>query len=331
MSEVMLRTRFTELVGCEVPIQLAPMGGIVTPELLGAVTSAGAMGMTGMPMAPAPAVAEALDALAAVAEGPFGFNVIMPFLDVAVVEVAATRCRYVDFYHGPVDASLVERVHDADALAGWQVGAVDDARAATDAGCDLLVVRGTEGGGRMYGTRSLWPLLAEVLDAVDVPVLASGGIADGRGLAAALAAGAAGVRMGTRFVATPESGAHPAYKEGVVLADAAGTVLTDAFRNGWPDERSASRVLRSALEHGETLDDDGRPVGQAHVGPMTIDVPRFGVIPPTATTDGDIGAMAMYAGESTALIDAIEPAAEIVTRTAHQAEALLRKAAVYLQ
>ncbi|HEY3140969.1 MAG TPA: nitronate monooxygenase [Acidimicrobiales bacterium] len=226
-----------------------------------------------------------------------------------------------------MDASLVKRVHDAGALAGWQVGAVDDARAAADAGCDLLVIRGTEGGGRMYGTRSLWPLLAEVLDAVSVPVLASGGIADGRGLAAALAAGAAGVRMGTRFVASLESGAHPAYKEAVVAADAAGTVLTDAFRTGWPDKWSASRVLRVALDHSETLADDGRPVGQAHVGPLTIDVPRFGVIPPTATTDGDIGAMAMYAGESTALIHAIEPAAEIVTRIADQAETLLRAAA----
>jgi NAD(P)H-dependent flavin oxidoreductase YrpB (nitropropane dioxygenase family) len=277
-----------------------------------------------MPMAPAAVVADALDALAGV-EGPVGFNVVMPFLDVEVVEVAAARCRYVDFYHGDVDASLVGRVHDTGALAGWQVGAVDDARAAADAGCDLLVVRGTEGGGRMYGTRSLWPLLAEVLDAVSIPVLASGGIADGRGLAAALAAGAAGVRMGTRFVATPESGAHPAYKQAVVQAGAAGTVLTDAFRVGWPDEWSSSRVLRAALERSAALEGDG-PVGQAHVGPMTIEVPRFGVVPPTATTDGDVGAMAMYAGESAALVDAIEPAAQIVTRTAHQAEDLLRRA-----
>jgi nitronate monooxygenase len=320
-----LRTAFTDLVGCEVPIQLSPMGGVGTPDLVRAVTAAGAMGMTGMPMAPASMVAEALDDLAD-ADGPYGFNVVMPFLDVAVVEAAAARCRYVDFYHGAVDASLVARVHDAGALAGWQVGSVDDARAAADAGCDLLVVRGTEGGGRMYGDRSLWSLLPEVLDAVSTPVLAAGGIADGRGLAAALAAGAAGVRMGTRFVATVESGAHPDYKQAVVQADSTGTVLTDDFRTGWPDERSSSRVLRIALDHSNELDNDD-PVGQAHMGPLTIDVPRFGVIPPTTTTDGDIVAMAMYAGESAALVDAVEPAAEIVARTARQAEDLLRRAA----
>lgn len=322
----MLRTPFTDLVGCQVPIQSAPMGTIVTPDLVREVTAAGAMAMTSMPMAPATVVADLLDTMADVAQGPVGFNVIIPFLDVDVVEAAATRCRYVDFYHGEVDRSLVARVHDAGALAGWQVGAVDEARAAADAGCDLIVVRGTEGGGRMYGTRSLWPLLAEVLDAVDIPVLAAGGIADGRGLAAVLAAGGAGARMGTRFVATVESDAHPTYKDAVLKADAAGTALTDEFRAGWPDERSASRVVRSALERSASLE-NSVPIGKAHMGPMTIDLPRFSVVPPTATTEGDIGAMALYAGESAALVDAIEPAADVVTRIARQAEELLRSAA----
>ena len=325
-AAMMLPTAFTELVGCEVPIQLAPMGGIVTPELVAAVTGAGGMAMTSMPMAPASVVAGALDGMAAVAAGPLGFNLLMPFLDVEVVDAAAARCLYVDFYHGPVDPSLVGRVHDAGTLAGWQVGSVDQARAAADAGCDLVVVRGTEGGGRMYGTRGLWPLLAAVLDVVEVPVLASGGIAGGRGLAAALAAGAAGVRMGTCFVATVESGAHPRYKEAIVRADAAATVLTDAFRVGWPDQVTSARVLRSALERSAALA-DGVTVARARAGPVTFDVPRFGVVPPSATSEGDIDAMAMYAGESAALVDAVEPAAQVVARTARQAEELLRRAA----
>jgi nitronate monooxygenase len=322
-----MRTAFTDLVGCEVPIQLAPMGAICTPELVGAVAGAGAMGMTGMPGAPAPAVAEMLDGLGAQTSQPFGFNVLIPFLDDAdVVDVAAARCRYVDFYHGPVDPSLVERVHRGGALAGWQVGSVDEARAAADAGCDLIVARGTEGGGRMYGGRSLWPLLSEVLDAVDVPVVASGGIANGRGLAAAIAAGAAGCRMGTRFVATPESGAHPAYKEAIVRADGHATVLTDAFRTGWPDSVAHSRVLRSALERNASLP-DGVIVGTVQIGPVTLDVPRFGFVPPAAAAEGDIEAMAMYAGESAGLVDTIVPAAEIVASTVRQAEDLLRATA----
>jgi nitronate monooxygenase len=321
-----MRTAFTDLVGCEVPIQLAPMGAICTPELVGAVAGAGAMGMTGMPGAPAPVVAEMLDALGAQVQGRFGFNVLIPFLDPDVVDVAAARCSYVDFYHGRVDASLVERVHEGGALAGWQVGSVDQARAAADAGCDLIVARGTEGGGRMHGDRSLWPLLSEVLDAVGVPVVASGGIANGRGLAAAIAAGAAGCRMGTRFVATPESGAHAAYKEAIVRADGDGTVLTDAFRTGWPDTVADARVVRSALERNASLPEDAM-VATIMIGPTTLDVPRFGFVPPAAEAEGDIEAMAMYAGESAGLVDAIVPAAEIVARTVRQADDLLRTAA----
>ncbi|MGH9034051.1 MAG: NAD(P)H-dependent flavin oxidoreductase [Acidimicrobiia bacterium] len=318
-----LQTAFTELVGCEVPVQLAPMGSICTPALMAAVNDAGGMAMTGMPMAPAAVVAEALDGLGEQVTGPFGFNVLIPFVDVEVVDAAAARCRVVDFYHGAVDKSLVDRVHAAGALAGWQLGSVDDARAAADAGCDLLVVRGTEGGGRMHGAESLWPLLMAVLDAVEVPVVAAGGIADGRGLAAALAAGAAGIRMGTRFVATPESGAHPAYKQ--AIARETGTVLTDEFRVEWPDAIVTSRVLRSAVEHAAELPDDA-VVARVTMGPITIDVPRFGVVPPTTTAEGDIAAMALYAGESAALIDAVEPAGEIVARIVHQAEDRLRSA-----
>lgn len=318
-----MHTRFTELVGCEVPIQLAPMGTISTPELIAGVTGAGGMGMTSMPMAPPPAVADMLDRVGSVAQGPFGFNVLIPFLEPEILDVVAPRCALVDFYHGNPDATVIERVHGHDTLAGWQVGSVDHAIAAADAGADIVVVRGTEGGGRMHGRRSLWPLLVEVLDAIDVPVIAAGGIAEGRGVAAALAAGASCVRMGTRFVATTESGAHPAYKEAIVHASGGDTVLTDVYRTMWPSEEADARVLRSAVDRAQTLSADA-PVGTMTVGPVTLDIPRFGVPPPTATAEGEVTAMAMYAGESVASIHAIEPAAEVVRRIAADAEFHLR-------
>ena len=114
----MIRTSFTDLVGCRVPLQLAPMGAVCSPELVRAVVDAGGMGMTGMPGAPAAIVADVLDEIREDLSGPLGFNVLIPFLDLDVVDAAASRCRYVDFYHGAVDASLVARVHDGGALAG---------------------------------------------------------------------------------------------------------------------------------------------------------------------------------------------------------------------
>ena len=163
----MLTTRFTELVGCQAPIQLAPMGANCTPELLAAVAEAGGLGMVAFHLAPANVVAAALDTITAEVAGPVGMNFLIPFVERDAVEVAARRAKLVDFYHGDVDASLVDVVHQGGALAGWQIVTVDDARAAVDAGCDVIVVRGLEGGGRMHGDRSLWPLLAETLDAVD--------------------------------------------------------------------------------------------------------------------------------------------------------------------
>lgn len=146
--------------------------------------------------------------------GPFGVNFLLydPSQDDrAAIELAASRARVVEFFWADPDPALVDLVHAGGALAGWQVGSVEEARRAVDAGCDLVVAQGVEAGGHVRGTMALLPLLAGVLDAVMVPVLAAGGIASARSMAAVLAAGAAGVRVGTRFLATAESGAHPEY------------------------------------------------------------------------------------------------------------------------
>jgi NAD(P)H-dependent flavin oxidoreductase YrpB (nitropropane dioxygenase family) len=316
-----LNTEFTELVGCQLPIQLAPMSGITTPELVAAVVDAGGMGAIGAGPMPPEALAATLDAVRARTRGPIAVNILVPLLDLDVVDVAAAGATIVDFYHGPPDAELVERVHRQRALAGWQVGSLDHAEAAAAAGCDVLVVRGVEGGGRMHGSESLWPLLFDVVESVDVPVLAAGGIGDARGLAAALAAGAGGVRMGTRFLAAIESAAHPVYRDAVIAASASDSVLTDEFREGWPDAQSSSRVLVSSLEAARTF--EGDVVGELSMGPVTMPVPRLGVPPPLVGSTGAVAAMPMYAGESVRFVHAAEPAGDIVRDIAAGAERLL--------
>jgi hypothetical protein len=139
------------------------------------------------------------------------------------VELAAGRARLVEFFYDTPDPGLISLVHAGGALAGWQVGSVAEARQAVDAGCDLIIAQGLEAGGHVRGAVGLLPLLAEVLEVVTVPVLAAGGITSARAMAAALAAGAAGVRVGTRFVATQESGAHPDYVAALLAAAAEAT------------------------------------------------------------------------------------------------------------
>jgi NAD(P)H-dependent flavin oxidoreductase YrpB (nitropropane dioxygenase family) len=249
----MLTTAFTELVGCRVPIQLAPMGGgVVTPELAIAVTRAGGLGM--LQRTDSTPLADRIGRLEQAQARPFGVNFVLHTPspnDRAEVELAASRARLVEFFWADPDPALVELVHAGGALAGWQVGSVEEAERAADAGCDLVIAQGVEAGGHVRGTVALLPLLAGVLEVVTVPVLAAGGIASARSMAAVLAAGAAGVRVGTRFLATPESGAHPDYVAALLAADSEATVLTEAFAVGWP--KAPHRVLGSALQAAEAF------------------------------------------------------------------------------
>jgi nitronate monooxygenase len=320
----MLTTPFTELLGARLPLQQAPMGGVTTPELVAAVAGAGAVGMVPAQMLPADALAGLLEDLAGRTDGVVGVTFLLPFgADPAAVEVAAARARLVDFYYGDPDPALVARVHDGGALASWQAGSVAEARAAADAGCDLVAVQGMEGGGRIRGKVALLPLLAEVLDAVEVPVVAGGGIASARGVAACLAAGAAAVRVGTRLLATEEAGAHPAYVAALLAAGAEDAVLTDAFSVMWPNGPEPHRTLRSALEAAEAF--HGEVVGETRMGATTLPVPRFGVPCPNRDTTGEIAAMVHYAGQGVGATDRVLPAAQVVTDLATEAERLLRR------
>ena len=293
------------------------MGQVATPVLAGAVADAGALGM----VVPCEDTAAMLDQLAEQTSGMFGINFLVPFLDLGAVEAAASRARVVEFFYGDPDAVLVGRVHEGGALAAWQVGSADEGCAAADAGCDLVVAQGTEAGGHVRGELPLLILLDEMLDRVDVPVLGSGGIGTARAVAATLAAGAAGVRVGTRFVASAESGAHPGYIDALVRANATDTVLTTAFSVGWAD--APHRVLRSCVEAADAF--QGDVVGEARPSEGSVfPIPRFAPPPPSRTTTGAIEAMALYAGQSVGAVQRALPAAAIVAELVEGAERLLR-------
>src|SRR5438067_8157794 len=224
----MLATRFTELVGCSVPIQQAGMGAVASPELAAAVAEAGGLGMLGMARSGGRTVRglrSQLSRMNALTSRPFGINFIVTPDELAGVEpgcfeLAAHSARVIEFFYGWPDRALVELVHQGGALVSWQVGSREEAVAAADVGCDLVVAQGIAAGGHVRGTIGLAALLDEVLEVIDVPVLAAGGIGTGRAVAAALTAGASGVRIGTRFVAAREADAHPAYVDGLIAARA---------------------------------------------------------------------------------------------------------------
>ena len=322
----MLITRFTRLVGCTVPLQQAGMGGMATPALAAAVANAGGLGMIGAAGVPALVLRELLGEARKRTPGTFGVNFLMPFLDPACVEAAAAGARVVEFFYGAPNPELVDQVHVGGALACWQVGSREEAVAAADAGCDLIVVQGTEAGGHVRGKSRLLPLLDEVLRAVAVPVVAAGGIGTGEAMAVALSAGADAVRVGTRFVAASESPAHPRYVAALIAADAEDTLLTETFSVGWPD--APHRVLRSAAEKALAF---AQPVvGESAPAwdPSTRSpVPRLASHTPTMLTSGAIEAMSLWAGESVGAVKQTQDAGAIVQELLMAAERVLRPVA----
>ncbi|HKA15082.1 MAG TPA: nitronate monooxygenase [Myxococcota bacterium] len=314
----MIETRFTKLVGATAPIQVASMPGISTAELVAAAADAGAVGMIGAPLLSADDLESELAWVAKATSGVFGVNFLMPFLDPACVAVAARGARIVEFFYGDPQRALVDEVHAFGALASWQVGSLDEALAAERAGCDFVVAQGTEAGGHVRGQSSLLPFLSEVLDALGVPVLAAGGIATARDLAAVLACGASGARIGTRFAACAESGAHPSYVKALLAATAADTCLTEVFSDLWPN--APHRVLRSAVAAAQRAPDG--VAGEIRRGSRAIPIARFSAIAPTATTTGNVEAMALYAGEGVTHVTSVQPAAQIIAELVAGAERL---------
>ena len=303
-----MASRVTELLHCEHPIQLAPMGSVsVTAALPLAVAAAGGHGMYSALGLPPLALGPVLDALAGRA---FGVNFFPGVMDRGSLELAAEHAPYVDFFLADADPEFVEIVHAGGGVCGWQVESADEARAAEAAGCGVVIAKGWESGGRKrIEGPALLPLLEAVLGAVSVPVVAAGGIATARGVAAALAGGAAAVRVGTRFIAAEESDAHPEWKRAIVAARAEDAVVSVAFNAGMPVP-GPHRVLRRSIAAAEALADE--QAGVVRLAGAEIPVARFAPTPPTAASTGAIEAMPFYAGQSAGAVTAIQPAADIV-------------------
>ena len=326
----MLETKFTKLIGCKVPIQQAGMAALANPELAAAVSKAGALGMVSVGGFPPEKLTLELQQVKKLTSNPFGANFLIPREDHEDIDelrepvrAASKLARLVEFFYREPDASLIEIVHGEGALAAWQVGSKEEAQAAVDSGCDLVIAQGIEAGGHIRGKIGLIALLDRVLSSIDVPVIAAGGISSGRAMAAALAAGASAVRVGTRFAASEEAGPHPIYAKAMINAEAQDTVFTEEFSTGWPN--APHRVIRASLEAAKAF--QGDEVGQRYMKAEDRWVPvrRLQPVAVTKQVKGNIEAMPHWAGEGVGSIKSILRAAEIVEQLAGEAEKLLKR------
>lgn len=326
----MLTTDLCRTLGTELPIWNAGMGGgLAGPALAAAVSNAGGLGVLGMGGLPEPVVREQIRETRELTDRPFGVNLILPLMgdDTPVECCLEERVPVLVLFWGD-PGPYVERAHAVGTRVVAHVGSADEARAAADAGVDAAMIQGVEAGGHVRGVESLSVVLPATVDAVKpLPVVASGGIADGRGLAAALALGAQAVSLGTRFLCSDESRA--AYKDRVVAATAADTLYTKLFDLEWPD--AAHRVLRNRIVDewvaagapapGHRAG-EGEITGRMPVGGQVIELPRYSIFMPMDGFEGDLDSSVLYAGESCSLVSDVRPAADLVASLAADAEAI---------
>ncbi|HUE58424.1 MAG TPA: nitronate monooxygenase [Acidimicrobiales bacterium] len=335
-----LHTPICDLLGIRYPILSAGMGMAAGPELAAAVSNAGGFGVIGGAGGTPPGpLSRRVEQARALTKSPFGVNVIIDQTEpgdevwyrdqvgaISEMDVAAI----VLFWGDP--APYVKTAHDHGVKVLIQVGSTEEARAAAATGVDAIIAQGFEAGGHVRGATSIWDLLPETVQALKpLPVIASGGIGDGAGVARCLQLGAHGVSLGTRFVASDEFQGHLAYKQRIVDGRAEETVYNSLYDVWWPN--APHRTLRN-----KTIDEweaagrppsgsrpgEGTPIGHYTTGAgERIDWPRYaiGVAPPDF--DGDIEYAPLWAGTSVSVVNDIKPAAEIIRDLVREAEATL--------
>ena len=309
---------FLKLTGQSVPIMQAPIGSAATTALASAVSRAGALGGLALTWADAKEAASAVTELRTATEGRSFFGNFVLHFPCNGFDAALEAGLPIITLSWGIDAGKVARAHRAGALVGIQVGSASGVRKALDAGADFLIAQSNEAGGHVQSTTAAQDLLPSVLsEAAGLPVIFAGGIANGEGVARAIVAGAAGVALGTRFVATVEAAAHDAYKSALVAASAKDTVFTNCFDVGWPF--AMHRVLRndtlteweaSGCPQAPNRPGEGEVVFQR--GGETF--PRYSDTPPMPGAVGSLQSACLYAGTGVGDIQSVEPAAALVAR-----------------
>lgn len=318
-----MRTRLTDILQIEHPVMLAGMGGVSYSALVAAVSEAGGFGCLGASTMRREEMVEEMARVRAATDKPFGVDLLTasPGDMVANVEAVIEGGAQVFVAGLGVPRDVVDLCHRNNVIVMNMCGKVRHAVAAVEAGCDLVVAQGTEAGGHT-GQIATMPLVPQIVDAVGdrVPVVAAGGIVDGRGLAAALGLGAEGVWIGTRFIATPEARAVVGYKETLLDLAEDGTVVSRAYTG------KTCRVVRNSYtqyfeEHADELQPFPAQAGRA----MGDGVFHLGG--DEATPDVDPDREFFPCGQGVGAIDELVPAGELVHRIVAEAEEALDRLA----
>ena len=328
-----IETRFTRDYGVKYPVALAPMAFVGTaPDLAIAMCKAGGVGSLAVGPLPAAAVRGLIKAVKAATDGPLNVNFITILANEAQIRACVDESvSVVSFHWGHPPQEYVARLHDAGIKVWEQVGSVDAAKESVDSGIDLIIAQGSEAGGHNYGSLPTFVLVPSILEAIaPTSVLAAGGVATGRQLAAALVLGADDVSIGTRFVASQEAFAHAEYKRRPVEAAGTQTRLSSVYGPDMP-QFNPMRVLDVGLAHEFAGREDSAPKdleSQPIIATMTLageKVPlhRFSSFVPTPDTEGQIDELPFLAGQGVGLVYEVASVTAIIERMMTEAASAL--------
>ena len=296
-----LHTPLCDLLGCQFPIMLAGMGGVARHRLASAVANAGGFPVLGMVREPCERMRFEIAALKQQCITPFAVNLIPAATDASLLKAQVSLCieltaPFIALFWD-IDKKLIHQLKFEGCKIIHQVGNLEDAEAALDAGVDVLIAQGQEAGGHVRGKVSSLPLLAELLPISPIPVVAAGGIGNGKSIAAALTLGAQGVSLGTAFLATTEANAHEHHKQRIIKANANDTVYTTQFHRNW-HEPAPVRVLANAITRGERIDSSKQdhPIVIGYQDNQSIHL--CSTDSPLTDAIGAIDDMALYSGQS---------------------------------
>ena len=317
---VMLRIPFCDLVGIEWPIVQAAIWPATAPELVAAVSNAGGLGSLGAIFASADQIEQQIARVRSLTDRPFAVNHVVPQLnEEAFAATLAARPAVISFALGD-PGDLAERAKANGAKVIHQVHTVRQARQAAERGVDAIIAQGAEAGGQgLVRGPSTMVLVPQVVDAVSpIPVLAAGGVADGRGLAAALVLGAQGANIGTRFLAAEESSAPTAWKQAILSSESEDTVRFEVWAEIMPPTSGGAypavpRVLPTPfvtawLDRPEEAQREAKRL-------------RGEII--DAVRSGTTSEILPFTGQTVGLVHDVLPAAEIVRRIVAEAERAL--------
>jgi enoyl-[acyl-carrier protein] reductase II len=317
-----MRTRLTEALQIEHPVMLAGMGGVSYHQLAAAVSEAGGFGCLGASTMSHEQMLEEIDLVRARTSKPFGVDLLTAAPQDMVAKVSDIIDRGASVFVAGlgVPRDVIELCHSRGVIVVNMCGKVRHAIAAVEAGCDIVVAQGTEAGGHT-GQVATMALVPQIVDAVGdrVPVVAAGGLFDGRGLAAALTLGADGIWVGTRFIATPEARAVQGYKERILASHEDDTLVTRAYTG------KTCRVLRTAYAT-EFEQAGGSPLPFPNQVLKSFEDGANHLGGDKATTGVDPDREFMPAGQGIGAIDELVPAAELVGRIVEEATAALDRA-----